>query len=130
MNHKTILITAIIILISFTLWSCKKDKLTCSHESEFCSLVDNQDFDATGAIIDDYLARLKKNKPDENLEKLADWLECMSCVDKAKILCNSCIETLPPQSELSIEFNSSGQKIDKTLDIIMSDPLEYRGYHD
>jgi hypothetical protein len=130
MKHKPILITAIIILTSLTLWSCKKDKLTCSDESEFCSLIDKQDFDATGPIIDDYLAGLKKNTPNENLEKLADWLECKSCVDNADVICNSCIYTLPAQSELRVDFNSSGQKITKTLDILMSDPLEYRGYHD
>lgn len=130
MKNTTILTTAIIILSSFTLGSCTKDKLNCSNESEFCSLVDNQDFDATGAIIDDYLAGLNKNEPEENLEKLADWLECKTCVEKVEILCNSCIETLPAQSELSVEFNSGGQEIEKTLDILMSDPLRYRGYHD
>lgn len=130
MTRKIILATATIIITSLTLWTCKKDKVSCSSEQEFCSLIDKQEFDETGAIIDNYLMGLKKNKLDKNLEKLVDWLQCMSCVDKAKILCNSCIKTFPLQSELSVEFNSSGQKIDKILDILMSDPLAFRKYHD
>ncbi|PCI59011.1 MAG: hypothetical protein COB34_04215 [Methylophilaceae bacterium] len=51
-------------------------------------------------------------------------------IEKAKILCNSCIETSPAQSELSIDFTSNGQAINKTLDILMDEPLKFHRYHD
>jgi hypothetical protein len=129
MTHKTILTAAIIFLTCLTLWTCNKEKVSCSDDQTFCSLVDNQDFDATGTIIDNYLAGLEKNKKDENLEKLRDWLECKSCVDKAEIICNSCIYTLPPQSELRVDFNSNGKTVTMTLDILMDEPLKFRAYH-
>jgi hypothetical protein len=129
MTHRTILTTTTIILTCLTLWTCQKDKISCSGDREFCSLVDKQDFDATGPTINDFLAGLKRNKPEENLEKLTAWLECKSCVDKAEILCYSCIYTLPAQSELSVDFISGGQTITMTLDIIMDEPLKFCAYH-
>ena len=129
MTRKTILTALVIFLTCLTLWTCNKEKVSCSDEQAFCSLVESQDFDATGTIIDNYLAGLEKNKKDENLEKLRDWLECKSCVDKAEIICNSCIKTIPPQSELSVDFISNGQTIKMTLDILMDEPLKFRAYH-
>jgi hypothetical protein len=46
------------------------------------------------------------------------------------ILCNSCIETYPPQSELRIDFLVNGQSIPMTLDILMDNPLTYRAFHE
>lgn len=122
------ILTTIILILSLT--ACKKDKMICTDEEIFCAFVEDQNFSATGTIIDDFLAGLKKNKNDENLEKLRNWFECKSCVEKAKILCNSCIETSPAQSELSIDFTSNGQDINKTLDILMDEPLKFHRYHD
>ena len=48
---------------------------------------------------------------------------------KIIVLCNSCIYTLPPQSELSVDFISNGQPITMMLDILMDDPLKFRAYH-
>ncbi|PCH66437.1 MAG: hypothetical protein COC01_07965 [Bacteroidetes bacterium] len=110
--------------------ACKKDKIICTDEESFCAFVDDQNFDATGTLINDFLTGLKKNENDENLEKLRNWFECKSCVKKAEIICNSCIETLPEQSELSIDFISNGQDINKTLDISMDEPLKFHRYHD
>ena len=126
---RKIILTATILLTCLTLWTCKKDKVSCSDDNTFCSLVDDQNFEATSQIIDDFLATLKKGTQDDKLEKLKDWLECKSCVNKAEILCNSCIKTLPAQSELNVDFISNGQSITMTLDILMDDPLEFRSYH-
>jgi hypothetical protein len=129
MSHKTILIKVLIILTSLTFWTSKKDKIICSHEYEFCSFVSKQDFDATGPLIDDFLAGLKNNKTDENLENLLIWLECKDCVISAKIFCNSCIQTFPPQSEIQVVFNNNGQQVTMIMDIIMDEPLKFREYH-
>ena len=129
MVHKTILTTAIILLTCATLWTCKKEKIFCADDDAFCLLVNEQNFDETGPLIDDFLETLKIHDQAKNLEKLKDWLECKSCVTKAKILCNSCIKTLPAQSELSVKFIAGGQSVKKTLDILMDDPLKFRAYH-
>lgn len=124
-----LLIFSLAILFSFSLDSCKKDKMDCTSDESFCSLVDDEDFDAVGTKIDDYLSGLDKNKPDENLNKLVDWLECMECVNNAEIICNSCIETYPPQSEIQVDFISNGTLRAKTIDIVMDETLSFGGYH-
>lgn len=124
-----LLITASALLLP-ALISCEKDRDADPGDALFCRYVNNQDFDSTGPLINAFLTDLERNRPDENLETLRSWLEAKSCVDKATILCNSCIYTLPPQSEISIDFISQRQKITLTMDVTMSDPLVFRAYHD
>jgi hypothetical protein len=110
---------------------CKKDDENCSYDTEFCAFISSEEYNETGTYIDKYLSGLKTNLSDEDkLQKLKDWLECKSCVIRAEILCVSCIETNPPQSELRVTFVVNGQQIVKILDIIMDDPLRFRTYHD
>ena len=130
MKNKTGLLSVIMILTSLILWSCEEDNEMNSAQAEFCMLIDNQGYDATGSLIDDYLAGLERNNSEVNLERLVDWLESISCVNNAEIICNSCLYSLPPQSRIQVGFNSNGRKITKILNISMSDPLDYRGYHE
>lgn len=130
MTSKSILKAVIILLACITLGNCNKEKAPCSDDQPFCSLADNQDFNDTGSIINNYLSGLKKNKKDENLAELINWLECKSCVDRAQLICNSCIKTNPPISEISIDFISNGQKITMVMDISMEEPLKYVAYHE
>lgn len=129
MTLKTIFTIVLGILFCLTLWTCNKDAIVCLDNEAFCSLVEQQNFDATGAIINDFFSSQNKGDKDEHLEKLQNWLECKSCVSKVTLICNSCIKTLPAQSELSIKFLSNGQKVKMTLDIVMDDPLRFRAYH-
>ena len=130
MKHKSILVTFSILLTCLSLLSCKKDKDETSDDDKFCEFVNSQNYEATGPLIDNFLATLDNNNQDENLGKLKDWMEAKSCVDSTMILCNSCIETNPAQSELRVIFISNGQKTSKIMDIIMSDPLKFRTYHE
>lgn len=109
--------------------SCKKDSTEAQDQSVYCDQVSNQQWDESGSTINAYLATLTEGTSDQNLEKLKQWLEASSCVQQVDILCNSCIETLPPQSELYITFTINGQNTTKTLDILMSEPMQYRAYH-
>jgi hypothetical protein len=129
MKHKSSLVTFLIFLSCLTLLSCKKDKNVASDDEKFCEYVNSQNFEATGPLIDNFLATLDNNNQSNNLKKLKAWMEAKSCVDSTTILCNSCIETNPPQSELFVTFISNGQKMMMILDIIMSDPLKFRTYH-
>lgn len=92
-------------------------------------LVDKKKLDSTGYFVDQFLLTLKNKDQDENLEKLRVWLEEKECIDEAKLLCNSCIKTLPPQSELSVSFVTNGLTAKMTMDILMGDPLKFRAYH-
>ncbi len=122
--------TSILVLIFFWtigLWGCKKEAITCANQEAFCTAVNNQNFDATGPYVDDFL---QGTESEEQLQLLTEWLACKSCVSSASVLCNSCIETHPPISELRVVFDVNGQPVSKTLDILMSDPPQFTGYHD
>ncbi len=119
----------ILLLISFVLISCKQDTPLCSDDEAFCSFIANQDYDATGPLIDAFLADLSPDNPSDNLDQLADWLACKSCVENVSLICNSCIQTLPAQSELSVDYMVNGQTTSMVLDIIMDDTLRYGGHH-
>jgi hypothetical protein len=129
MTRKIIVTVNILILSCFSLFSCKKDKADTTQEDRFCILVNENNFAATGPLINNFLATINNGSTDERLQKLSNWLENKCCVDTAIVLCNSCIETLPPQSELSIDFVSNGQKVTKIMDILMDDTLKFIEYH-
>lgn len=126
-----VLVFKTLILLTLVLTSCKKENVKCSDDTEFCSLIDKEEYNNTGSIIDKYLSGQKKKLSDsEKLEQLRDWLKCKSCVSNAEILCNSCIYTNPAQSELKVSFIVNGQKVEKCLDIVMDKPLRVRTYHE
>ncbi len=127
MKYKIILTTLAIILTCLTTFSCKKDRE--ADNEQFCTLVNDQNFDATLPLVDTFLATLDGNNQEESLQKLKEWLDAKSCVNTSSILCNSCIKTLPAQSELSIEFNVNGQNVTLTLDISMGETLKTLTYH-
>lgn len=82
--------------------------------------------------MNDYLKLFKKKKKDEweghkkNLEKFEKWLECKDCVNNATMTEGCLIKTLPPQSEVKIEFNNS---IIKVADVLCGENLAFNGFH-
>jgi hypothetical protein len=128
---KTRLLLSTIIFLAITISSCKKEDIKCSNDKEFCDFIDKEQYNETGSIIDTYLNGQKKNlNESEKLEQLRTWLNCKSCVTKTELLCNSCIYTNPPQSEIKVWFTVNGQEVVKVLDIIMDEPLRFRTFHD
>jgi hypothetical protein len=112
--------------------SCKKDGAICSGNKKFCTYIEQEDYQNAGSIIDKYLNKQKKSLSDsEKLKHLRDWLNCKSCVSNAEVFCNSCIYTLPAQSELNVTFLVKGKQVDKALIIIivMDEPLKFSTFN-
>ena len=86
------------------LLTCNKEKTSCPDENAYCSLVETQNFDTTGPLIDKFLSKLERNENAVILDQLREWLECKCCVKNVVVICNSCVKTNPAQSELSIDF--------------------------
>ena len=127
----TKLIFKTILMFAIVLTGCKKEAVECSNDKEFCAFIIAKEYNKTSAAIDKYLASLNKDLSGiEKLELFRDWLACKSCVTNAEILCNSCIDTNPPQSELRVSFLIQGQEIEKTLDITMGEPLRFGNFHE
>lgn len=111
---KARLLLTTFVCFSIVLTACNKDNIRCTHESEFCEFISKEEFNKTGPLIDTFLKRLNNSLTDqEKLERLNEWLKCKRCVENAEILCNSCIQTGPEQSELKVWFNVQGTQIEK-----------------
>jgi hypothetical protein len=95
---------------------------------DFCALVEGRDFDATGPIINNFLATLE-GKDDKSLEKLKTWLEGKGCVKEVELVCKSCILTFPAQSHVRVRFDSKGQIIEFLMDVSMGEKLRFLRYH-
>jgi hypothetical protein len=67
----------------------------------------------------------------QNINLLVQRLS-QKCGIKATLLCYSCIETLPAQSEIRISFNQNGMVYDRVLDISVDEQrmLIFRAMHD
>jgi hypothetical protein len=122
-----------LMLIPFILITsaCQKENDNEADQCEFCNLVNNQSFEATSVIIDEFLAALDQaNSDEQKIESLRAWLSSFDCVDDASTLCVSCIKTNPPQSELMISFYSGNQQITLILDVLMDEPLRFVRFHE
>src|SRR5690606_31795153 len=127
---KAKLTSYIILSTVLVLSGCEKTSLKCTDDREFCAFISAGEYDRPGPIINKYLSKQPtKISGGDQLAALADWLNCKSCISQVEILCNSCIYTNPPQSELKILFSTAGQNTEKILDILMSEPLKFVGFH-
>ena len=74
-----------------------------------------------------------KNDPIGHSENLTIITQSLHSCDglEAEISCYACVETYPPQSEITIQMNSSGTKIERIIDISTpSDKiLKFSGIH-
>ncbi|MEO9021959.1 MAG: hypothetical protein ABI290_07485 [Ginsengibacter sp.] len=127
----TKLIFSTIFLFVIVLTGCKKEIVEGSNDIEFCGFVSAEEYNKSSTAIDKYLTGLDNNLSEtKKLGLFRDWLKAKSCVTNAEILCVSCIDTNPPQSEIRVTFLVNGKSIEKTLDIIMDKPLRFGNFHD
>lgn len=121
--------TFLSILFLLVLVSCDNKESVCPDNETFCSIVEAAgDLNDLREVTNGFMSTLSGDS-DAQLEQVRVWFECKTCVDKAKLLCNSCIETFPEQSELEIKFISNGQEETKTLDITMLSPMVFGEFH-
>lgn len=106
------------------------EDIVCVDQAEFCAYVDSSQIDSTGDLITNVLDKLYSESETDILIRLKDYLDCKDCIQSSEIICNSCIDTAPAISELKIEFIISGNIITQILDISMSHPPTFAGYHE
>ncbi len=132
MKHLSILLLSIIVAISLLLGcsNAGNDVVNTDDNSTFCSFVEKGEFDSTKTEINNFLATIDNTFSDSaKIEKLKIWLERKDCISDVEVICISGIYTLPAQSELAISFISNGESVNLIMDISMSEPLKFSGYH-
>jgi len=116
------------VLFILCLFSCDNKESICPDDEAFCSIVETGDYDNLQDTINAFMADLTGNS-DDQLEQVRAWFDCKSCVEKAKLICNSCLESFPEQSHMEIEFISNGQEDKKNLYILMSTPMVFADFN-
>ena len=128
MNMKKLNLVGVILLLLVGIVGCDKEEGQATDSEELCLYLNSGNIDKTIPIINEFLAGLPNSnsfsEDEQNLQTLAGWLKSNSCVIDATVLCVSCIETLPEQSEVSFSFQEGDIKKVVTLDISMSKPLK------
>lgn len=64
----------------------------------------------------------------KHLDILASWLSNQRCISSTEVICNSCVYTEPPISEILVVSNGPA-KDSLILDVRMSTPLAISGVH-
>ena len=104
MKNKILMLSILSILV-FTGQSCTKGELSNPVLGvDLCLKVTNNDFKGMKEVINRYLKNgvfSVNQSPETQLYDLVEWLNKQNCIS-AELLCNSCIETYPAQSEIRI----------------------------
>lgn len=148
MHFKLNLLSVLAVLV-FLLGSCQKDEpaandpvsntgntnaaIDCKEHEAFCTAVSMEELEETGPIIDEVLAQINAAHPNDEsqqMNRLKAWLQCQSCVEQAEVVCVSCIEVLPPWSELRIQFTTNSGMMVRVMDVSMDDPPVFVRYHE
>jgi len=109
----------------------KEDNNPKEKEELFCLYLNIENIEKTLPFINDFLSKQSDNLDDaQKLQDLATWLKLHHCIIDASVLCESCIYTDPPQSEILISFEENRTAKKLILDVLMNNPLRAVGYHD
>ncbi len=115
--------------LAFLLVNCSKGKIS-SYNEAYCEAISAEDYDLGGEYLNKFLKANRRLSDEEILKKTQEWLWEKECVLDATLICNSCIETNPPKSQISVAYNVNGQNFSKTITLVMSSPVRYDGIED
>lgn len=110
----------LIFCILITLFACNQDDISPTLDREISRIVAKKNFEAIIRFMNSNLQGLNRND-DESLEKFEIWLNRLSCITNATMLCNSCCFPYPPpQSAMLVVFDFHGQDFEMTIHVLMA----------
>ncbi|MDR2906752.1 MAG: hypothetical protein LBU91_02030 [Bacteroidales bacterium] len=128
LTFKLAMASAVLLMLAGVLNSCKEDD--SQQSSSLCSNINSVDINQSLPMINHYLSGLPEILDDtRKLQALIGWLKADACIVDAEILCNSCIYTNPPMSEILLSFKENGILKHFVFDIAMTKPLVASNYH-
>lgn len=115
------------VLIMIAAGSCKKDNAAVVRDCEaLTTALAEDDKEMAREKIDAVINALHLRssatfaQQQEDMELFIAALNQCSNVD-AQLLCLWCVETLPPQTEITVKFNYNGSSITRIIDLIQTD---------
>jgi hypothetical protein len=129
----------IVYVCLFFFLSCEKDPFRHFDCEELISALTENDETAVKNEIEELTTDLapdpQVNDPighKTNLQTLSDRINSHCTLLEATVSCYACIETFPALSEIQLEYELNGEKIEKIVDIVTAenDILHFGGLHD
>jgi hypothetical protein len=119
MSTKTI--PLVFFLFSLVLLGCKKDSsdLRCQ---ELKQAMNENNVTSVKSLITDIIKTLPSDIYSEQSVKALAASLSNECGVSAEVLCFSCIQTLPEQTEIRLSFSFSGNIFNKIIDISYTQP--------
>jgi hypothetical protein len=111
--------------------SCGKVTDENVDDMEFCLYTNIENIDNTISHINDFLGGLSKNlNDDKKMQELTKWLKSHFCITNVTVF-RTVWSSFVQRSitEILISFNENGISKEIILDVLMTNPLEARGYH-
>jgi len=109
------------------LTSCKKDNGTCEDLKIAAS---SNEVAKVGSIITAYIASLPSQTYNEqNIQVLTERIS--RCDISSSIFCFDCVQTLPSQTEISLNFVYNGTSVQRVIDLSYStdNKIVFRNLH-
>lgn len=109
--------------------SCKKDNQQQCEELKNAAY--SNDVAKVGSIITTYITSLaSQNYNEQNIEMLSERIR--KCDISASVFCFDCIQTLPSQTEIGLNFLYNGSMVQKVVDLSYSgeNKIVFRNLHD
>lgn len=115
------LLSILIVSVFFFLLSCKQEEETC--ESLRANLI-SLNVSGLKSELDPWLSQWapdpQPGDPSGHYQNLQAFVQRLGfdCMLDGAVICDSCIETYPPQSEIRIWIDSSGHQTHRILDVL------------
>lgn len=122
-SRKYLILVVLVLVISCNN-SSEPDALNCKSLAQGLVIQDTELVKAEiSKLISDLEPKITNNDKfghKENLSTLVNRINSQCSIINSEIICYACIETNPPQSEISVITDSSGISVRRVLDILTS----------
>jgi hypothetical protein len=130
MKKLSVLFVAVFLAFTIGISACGKKTISSLEQKKICVEASAGEFTSLIEECNRFTKTISRQKSsDAKLDLLVGFIAKTTCFKQVKLLCNSCIETFPPQSEIALTASINGSDSTVVLDVLMDDDLKVLDVH-
>lgn len=119
-------------VIIFFMTTCDKDgqvkaPLVIAQDTTFCGYIYAEKFDSTYRFLNQILSKIPFDE--DSMKKFEKRLIEENCVVEVEWICNSCLFSLPAQSEVLVRIKTNQGFIRVVIRVVMMEPMKSNGMY-
>ena len=119
-------------VIIFFMTTCDKDgpvedPPVMPQDTTFCGYIDAERFDSTYRFLNQILSKIPFDE--DSMKKFEKRLIEENCVVEVEWICNSCLFSLPAQSEVLVRIKTNQGFIRVVIRVVMMEPMKSNGMY-